>query len=143
MPEPELTVRTILLSVDELDGPLGFYRDAVGMTERFRDGDRYAALDAGGVTVALAVADEHPAPGATVLGCKTPDVAEAVRRLVASGADVLEPPVAGRHETRALLRAPGGALISVYGPLAPSAAPAPDPVVHARPSPDDYSIEEA
>lgn len=134
MSESDLVLRTILLSADDLDAPLRFYRDALGMPERFRDGERYAALDAGaGIIVALAAGPEHPAPGTPVLACKTSDVTAAVDRVLTAGAKIVDSPTVGRHEMRALVRAPGGALISIYGPLRPDAASAASPVVNAHP----------
>ncbi|GAA2897875.1 hypothetical protein GCM10010472_65360 [Pseudonocardia halophobica] len=51
-----------------------------GFGAKFADGDRYAALDAGGITFALAGAEEEVAMGRAAASVKVPDVAAAVRR---------------------------------------------------------------
>lgn len=115
--EQSPALRGVLLSTDDLDTALSFYTDTLGFSLSFRDGDRYASLDAGGTNVALAATHDHPSPGDTVLTLKVARVQPAVDELAAGGAEVLVAPTDGAHEVRALIRAPGGAgLISVYGP---------------------------
>ena len=43
----DLTIRTILVSVDDLDQAIDFYTNGVGLALKFRDGDHYAALEEG------------------------------------------------------------------------------------------------
>ena len=52
-------VRMIMLSTDDLDESVRFYTESLGMTMKFRDGDHFAALDGGSVTLALATAIDH------------------------------------------------------------------------------------
>jgi len=114
-----LSLRTLLVAVTELDAALKFYTETLGLPVKFRDGNRYAALDAGGCTLALVTAADHPAPEHGVVPAfKTDDVSAAVRDLAARGAEVLDPPREGPHEVRALLRDPAGNPVSVYGPPA-------------------------
>ena len=56
-------VKMIVLSTDDLDESIKFYSDTLGMALKFRDGTHFAALDGGGVTLALATAVDHPRLG--------------------------------------------------------------------------------
>ncbi|GIH98795.1 VOC family protein [Planobispora takensis] len=107
----------VLIPVDDLDKAIAFYCDALGLTVKFRDGDRFAALDGGGVTVALATAGEQVAGAVTAPSYKVGDTARAVRELSEAGAEVVLGPETGPHETRAVLRDPSGNVFVLYSPL--------------------------
>ncbi|GGK83723.1 hypothetical protein Sme01_17810 [Sphaerisporangium melleum] len=107
----------VLIPVDDLDKALAFYVEALGLTVKFRDGDRFAALDAGGVTIALAAPAEQVAGTATAPSYKVGDLSGTVDALVAAGAELLAGPEAGPHETRAVLRDPSGNVLVLYSPL--------------------------
>ena len=62
------TVRMIVLSTDDLDASIRFYTETLGMPLKFRDGDHFAAIDGGSVTLALATSLDHPIPGQVVVG---------------------------------------------------------------------------
>lgn len=113
----ELALRSVIVPCTDLDAALALYSEALGLPVKFRDGDRYAALDAGGgLTLALATPDEHPADGHVVLAVKTPDLPAAMARLTSAGLEVVEEPREGGHETRALLRDAAGTHLSIYTP---------------------------
>lgn len=112
----QLELRSLLVSVRSVADALPLYEQGLGLPLKFSDGDHYAALDGGGITVALAADADHPAPGEVALAFKTDDVTSAVEALVASGMRVERPPAEGPHEIRALLRDRSGTAISVYGP---------------------------
>ncbi|ROO85819.1 catechol 2,3-dioxygenase-like lactoylglutathione lyase family enzyme [Actinocorallia herbida] len=106
----------VLLPVADLEAALAFYRDVLGLTVKFQDGDRYAALDGrGGSTIALAALSEQPVAGLPALGLKVSDVAGTAAALRAAGAPVGEV-TEGGHERRAVLRDPDGNVLVVYGP---------------------------
>ena len=107
----------VLIPVADLDEALAFYSGALGLPVKFRDGDRFAALDGGGTTVALVAAEETVAGPATAPSYKVADVGQAVRDLEKAGATVVRPPETGPHEIRAVLRDPSGNLFIVYGGL--------------------------
>jgi predicted enzyme related to lactoylglutathione lyase len=107
----------VLIPVDDLDKAVTFYTEVLGLKLKFRDGDRFAALDGGGVTVALAGPEEQVAGTVTAPSYKVGDVAEAVRDLTAAGAEAISGPEAGPHETRAVLRDPSGNVFVLYAPL--------------------------
>ncbi|RIK12573.1 MAG: glyoxalase/bleomycin resistance/dioxygenase family protein, partial [Acidobacteria bacterium] len=72
-------VKMIVLSTDDLDESIRFYNETLGMALKFRDGAHFAALDGGGVTLALATAVDHPIHGQVVVGIKTADVDAAAK----------------------------------------------------------------
>ena len=102
-----------ILPAKDLDAALTFYREALGLEEKFRDGDRFAALDLGGTTVALAAGEEDRA-GVAALSFKVDDVRDAVVQLRGAGAEVLRDVEEGPHEFRAVLRDPAGNPFIVY-----------------------------
>ncbi len=106
-------VGMVIHPVDDLDAAEAFYRDGLGLEPMFRDGDRFAALRAGDVTVALAAGDEILADRATV-SYKVDDIEGAVAALEAAGARVERAVEEGPHERRAVLRDPAGNPFVVY-----------------------------
>lgn len=102
----------VLIPVADLDEAIAFY----GLPVKFRDGDRFAALDGGGVTVALAGPAEH-VTASVAPSYRVDDVAVAVREMSARGAEVVRGPEDGPHETRAVLRDPSGNAFVLYSPL--------------------------
>lgn len=102
----------VLIPVADLDQAIAFY----GLPVKFRDGDRYAALDGGGVTVALAGPSEHVTAGVAP-SYKVDDVALAVQEMSERGAVVVRQPEAGPHEMRAVLRDPSGNVFVLYSSL--------------------------
>ncbi|WP_342775976.1 VOC family protein [Nonomuraea mesophila] len=102
----------VLIPVADLDEAIAFY----GLPVKFRDGDRFAALDGGGVTVALAGPAEHVTASAAP-SYKVDDVTRAVRELTGRGAEVVRAAEDGPHERRAVLRDPSGNVFVLYSPL--------------------------
>ncbi|WP_238010529.1 VOC family protein [Dactylosporangium sp. AC04546] len=102
----------IIVPADDLDAQLAFYT-ALGLTTRFRDGDRYAAVTDGAVTVGLADASQQPVAGRTVLSIQVDDLDACLARLAAAGSAAAEP-VTGPHERRALVTDPAGNPLVVY-----------------------------
>ncbi|MEV1174077.1 VOC family protein [Nonomuraea sp. NPDC049784] len=102
----------VLIPVADLDEAIAFY----GLPVKFRDGDRFAALDGGGVTVALAGPAEH-VTASIAPSYKVDDLEKAVREMTARGGEVVREPEKGPHETRAVLRDPSGNVFVLYQPL--------------------------
>ena len=98
-----MKIALVMHPVQNLDTALRFYGDTIGLPTRFRDGDRFAALDAGGVTLALVARDERILD-TPALAWQVDDIDTAMARLVAAGARVVQPPQKGPHEWRAVLR---------------------------------------
>ncbi|MDP7724841.1 VOC family protein [Mycobacterium sp. TY814] len=110
-------VRMIVLSTDDLDESIRFYSENLGMAVKFRDGDHFAALDGGSITLALATAVDHPIPGQVVVGIKTSDVDAAARAIEASGGGILRAPYDDAHERRAVVYDNKGNGLVFYSPL--------------------------
>ena len=111
-------VKMIILSTDDLDESIRFYSDTLGLPLKFRDGDHFAALDGGSVTVALATAVDHPIPGQVVVGIKTSDVDAAAKAVEASGGGIVKSPYDDAHERRAVVYDNQGNGLVFYSPLA-------------------------
>jgi predicted enzyme related to lactoylglutathione lyase len=114
MDEQAPRIGNVLHPVRDLGSAVTFYRDVVGLPLRFQDGDRFAAFNGGGTTLALVAGDEDVTEGQAAVSLLVNDVAAAASRMVAGGAAVLLPPSDGPHETRAVLRGPDGHLVVVY-----------------------------
>lgn len=119
MTQPVGTLRQLIVPVGSVEAALPFYRDGLELDVRFQDGDRWAALDAGGLTLALAGPGEHPAGDRVALGVKVADLDAAVARVVAAGGTVVDPPQEGEHERRATCLDDQGTPIALYEPLRP------------------------
>jgi len=106
----------VIHPVEDLDDAIRFYTEMLGLDLRFRDGDRFAALAKGDVTLGLAAEAErvHDHP---VVSYKVDDVDQCVAELVAGGASLLRAPEDGPHERRAVLRDPAGNGLVVYHAL--------------------------
>ena len=113
----EHEVRMIVLSTDNMDESIRFYCETLGMPLKFRDGDHFAALDGGTVTVALATAVDHPIPGQIVVGIRTADVDTAAKAIEASGGAIVGGPYDDGHERRAVGYDNNGNGLVFYSPL--------------------------
>ena len=91
----------IIVPAGELSAQIAFYT-GLGLTVRFRDGDRYAALTDGTVTIGLADASQQPVPGQVVLSIQ-------VDSLPADG--IVE---TGPHERRTVVTDPAGNPVVLY-----------------------------
>lgn len=90
----------------------------VRSTLKFRDGDHFAALDGGSVTLALATAIDHPLPGQVVVGIKTDDVDGAARAIEENGGGIVKGPYNDAHERRAVVYDNKGNGLVFYASLA-------------------------
>ena len=113
----DLDARMIMLSTDDLDESIRFYTETLGMTQKFRDGAHFAALDGGSVTLALATSIDHPLPGKVVVGIKTDDVDAAARAVEAGGGAIVKGPYDDAHERRAVVYDSQGNGLVFYSPL--------------------------
>jgi predicted enzyme related to lactoylglutathione lyase len=114
----DLEVRMVVLTIDDLDKSIAFYVETLGMKLKFRDGDRYAAIDGGSITIALAANVDHPIPGEVVVGLKAADVDAVVASITAAGGTIVEPAYDDAHERRAVVRDSGGNGLVIYAPIA-------------------------
>lgn len=110
-------VKMIVLSTDDLDESIRFYTETLGFPLKFRDGNHFAALDGGTVTLALATPLDHPIPGQVVVGIKSDDVDAAAQALDAAGGGIARGPYDDAHERRAVGYDSQGNGIVLYSPL--------------------------
>lgn len=113
-------VRMIVLSTEDLDESIAFYTEKLGFPLKFRDGNHFAALDGGGVTIGLATEIDHPIPGQVVVGIKTEsvdDVDAAAALVDESGGGVAKTPYNDAHERRAVVYDPQGNGLVFYSTL--------------------------
>jgi len=108
-----MKVSTMLYPVDTIDAALPLFVDGLGLTVKFRDGDRYCALDGGGLTIALIAGEERIVERAALAlrVDESDDLYAAMARVVAAGASVRVPVQQGPHELRAVLEDANGALL--------------------------------
>ncbi|MBY6061968.1 VOC family protein [Microbacterium esteraromaticum] len=108
----------IVLSTENLEESLAFYTETLGFPLKIRDGDHFAAVDGGNVTIALATALDHPIPGQVVVGIKTDDVDADVAETDAAGGGIAKAAYDDAHERRAVAYDSQGNGIVFYSPLA-------------------------
>jgi predicted enzyme related to lactoylglutathione lyase len=107
----------LLVPVDDVGAAVAFYTEVLGLELRFRDGDRYAAVRVGALTIGLAAPGEAPPGGGVALSLKVDDLDAAVERLQAGGAEIVGGVERGPHELRVAFRDPAGNVTVAYQPL--------------------------
>lgn len=110
------SVASIQHPVSDVSAAASFYSEALGLTTKFIDGARYAAMDAGGTTFALVSQEEDLTHGAPTTAFRVPDVSATLEKVVSAGGSVVRPPTEGPHEVRALVRDPWGVIVIIYQP---------------------------
>ncbi|MDQ0140520.1 VOC family protein [Cupriavidus necator] len=117
-----MQARLLLYPVADIDAALPFFTEALGLPLKFRDADRYCALDAGALTLALVAGEERlvDQPALAFRVEAGDDIAAAIARLVQAGATVAQAAAQGPHETRAVLRTPEGFALVLSATLAPA-----------------------
>ncbi|QYB07426.1 VOC family protein [Rhodococcus sp. USK10] len=113
----QVSVGNVLYPVDDVDSAVKFYESVLTLPTKFQDGSRFAALDGGKVTVAIAGPEEDVTGGRVAASFKVSDVVSAVDAAVAAGATVVRDPEDGPHETRAVVLDPWGNAVVLYAPL--------------------------
>jgi catechol 2,3-dioxygenase-like lactoylglutathione lyase family enzyme len=106
----------VLLPVQDMDAALAFFTETLGLALRFRDGDRYAALDAGGGTLALLDPSEQPVPGEVGIGLRVDDLEGLARRLTAEGVEIVKQLAETEHERSFTFRTGDGTVFVAYTP---------------------------
>ena len=97
----------VIVPVADVGAATAFYVDQLGLALRFRDGDRYAAVGDGTVTLGLAAPDEQPADGRIALSFQVESLDAFLAAWSSDGhraGEVIE----GGHERRVTLSDPFG-----------------------------------
>lgn len=108
-------IGNVFYRVADMEAAIHFYRDVLGLDLKLRDGDRWAAFDVGGVTLALA-GGAAGGPGGATVSLRVVGIDTLLDELRARGAEVGQVEH-GPHERRARLRDPAGNELVVYEPL--------------------------
>ena len=109
-------VGNVMYPAKDVAKAVAFYTEGLGLAVKFADGTRFAALDGGGVTFAIA-GEEEDLVGVPAASFKVEDVAATIEKLVAAGGAVVRAAEEGPHEIRAVLRDPAGNPLVVYSPV--------------------------
>lgn len=110
---PVVKAGHVVVPAHDLDAVTAFYTDRLGLSLRFRDGDRYAAVTDGSVTFGLATPAEQPEPSRVVASFEVGDLDGLVAAWRADGLEVGDP-FDGSHERKAVVRDPSGNAVVVY-----------------------------
>ncbi len=108
-------LKGIMIPSADLGASLEFYHDTLGLPIVLRDGDHFARLNQGGITVDLVTSVDAANLDAPMLLFKISDVDATARQL--TGASVESAQVTGVHERRLLVRDPCGCGVVLYQPL--------------------------
>ena len=103
----------VLIPVASLDAALRFYEEALGTKAKFRDGDRFAAVPCGDVTLALVGPSERAADAGVAPAIKVRDVEAVAAKLRALGVASVEIRDGG-HERTLEIRDPAGNPLVLY-----------------------------
>jgi len=102
-----MALHSLFYPAQSLEAELQFFQQGLGLSPRFRDGQRYAALDAGGLTIGIAAEDERICTQAAAV-FRVADIQQSLALLMAAGATLLRPLERGPHEWRAVVASPAG-----------------------------------
>ncbi len=112
-------VKMVVLSTDDIEESIRFYTETLGFPLKFRDGNHFAALDGGTITLALATPLDHPIPGQVVVGVKTDDVDADAAAVDGNGGGIARGPYDDAHERRAVVYDSQGNGLVLYSSLSP------------------------
>jgi catechol 2,3-dioxygenase-like lactoylglutathione lyase family enzyme len=107
-------IGNVFYRVADMDAAVRFYTDVLGFGLKLRDGDRWAAFDVGGATLAVE-GGAHGCPGGATVSLRVDGLAALVADLRAKGATVSDV-TTGPHERRAELHDPAGNQLVLYEP---------------------------
>ena len=116
MEEPAARLSKIFYPAVDLGALLAFYQDALGLSVKFRDGDRYAEFHRQEVSLALTAGGEA-VTDRPAIGISVPDLEAALAAVLRAGGAVVGPVTEGPHELRAVVRDPAGNQLVVFSPL--------------------------
>ena len=113
----EREVKMIVLSTEDLERSIRFYTETLAFPLKFRDGNHFAAIDAGAVTIALATSLDHPIPGQVAVAIKTDDVDGDAAAADENGGSITKAPYDDAHERRSVVYDRDGNGIVFYSQL--------------------------
>jgi predicted enzyme related to lactoylglutathione lyase len=108
-------VGNVFYRTQDMDAAVRFYTEVLGFGLKLRDGDRWAAFDAGGTTLALE-GGAPGGPGGATVSLRVEGLAALLDHLRTKGAQV-GPVEEGPHERKAQLHDPSGNVLVLYEPV--------------------------
>lgn len=113
-------IRTVYQITDDMSRSLAFYRDVLGMTMKFQDGEKWAQLDAQGSRFALSSPDEAglAASSNTVIVFEVEKLTEASLALETAGLPILARRDMGSHGCTLTTCDPDGNVIQFFAKAA-------------------------
>ena len=105
-------IGNVFYRAPNMDAAVHFYSEVLGFQIKFRDGDKWAAFDVGGATLAL----EGGAPHGATVSLRADGLSKVVEQLRSRGAMVSDV-LTGPHERRATLTDPAGNELILYEPV--------------------------
>ena len=111
----QVKIQNIFYVARRMDQAETFYRDALGLSPKFRDGDRWAQFDAGGANFALSSPDEAPdgAQGAVVV-FEVDSIEDASKRIEEAGGSTGDKRDMGSHGRTLTFTDPEGNLCQLF-----------------------------
>jgi len=109
-------IGNVFYRVGDMEAAADFYGRVLGLPLKFRDGDRWAAFDVAGLTLALEQADGAGGDGGATVSLRVQGLDDFVAALRERGASVGDI-ATGPHERRADLTDPSGNKLVLYEPL--------------------------
>jgi catechol 2,3-dioxygenase-like lactoylglutathione lyase family enzyme len=107
-------IGNVFYRAPDMDSAVRFYTEVLGLPLKFRDGDRWAAFDVGGATLAIE-GGQSGGPGGATVSLRVDGLDDVVNQLRSKGAHVSDVQT-GPHERRATLRDPAGNELILYAP---------------------------
>jgi predicted enzyme related to lactoylglutathione lyase len=108
-------LRIAYATTDDIEKSRDFYEGVLGLTLKFRDGDRWIQFATGDTAFALAALDEAPDSAAgVVLVFGVEDLDDAMAKLTAAGTAVGPVRDMGEHGQVASFRDPGGNRVQLF-----------------------------
>ncbi len=108
-------IGNVFYRVPDMDAAVVFYTTVLGLTLKVRDGDRWAAFDVGGATLALE-GGAPGGPGGATVSLRVDDLDALVWDLRSQGVRVTDIELSA-HERHSVLLDPAGNLLVLYAPI--------------------------
>ena len=107
-----MSIISLLLPVDDMGAAVHFLSEQIDLSPKFQDGNRYTGYAAITLNLALLGLDERIAPDASI-AVRVTDLGTILKKWVAAGAETVRSVEQGPHELRAVVRIPGGLLVTL------------------------------
>jgi predicted enzyme related to lactoylglutathione lyase len=108
-------IQNVYYTVSDMARASAFYRDALALTPKFADGERWTQFDVGGSNFALSSAGESAVDRGAVAVFEAADVAEAEAAVVRSGGTILARRDMGSHGLVVTASDPDGNVFQLFG----------------------------